>query len=398
MGVWFGGPTYYLISTVTGQKITTLVNGANEGYEIHMGATKIVTVANNTQTFTVTDPVIGSNAVLRADGTVNERTELAALGTSVPLFPPTSFPPLEPTENGYIGDSEFGCRDEYGNSEPCIFGIVRAQRAAAPKGKRPPKVPIGILLPKSQPKLPWSSPEKGPSIALAAAPDDPSGNGDEGKPCMIGGEKGTIIDGGCVLLGGNFEVKVDAGDPFEGLTAKSAFQDEPLPLLPRPRIPFVIPPDYAKQYAYRNYGARFNDCLKEKFGKAYGTIGVQTLANSAELNADYTGEELGIINRMRRATRGTKITPEYLKGAGYLAGISSSDGLFGTVYVAKQSYNGTRGNSTFTDVLDFIAATYFHELANRLAIKAKGDENAFGKKGKDPDSGWQVVEECMRKK
>ncbi len=92
-GEWWGEPFYYLYSSVTGQKITTVQLGLNAGQNVYLGGTKIAYYTNfedaNYRLFTVTDPVTGSWVRLESDGSVpsadSYRAELAGLGTSVPL-------------------------------------------------------------------------------------------------------------------------------------------------------------------------------------------------------------------------------------------------------------------------------------------------------------------------
>jgi len=126
-GTWVGHPVHYLVSSVTGQKINTMYDGENSEYYVYMGQTPIVRNVPDGETvhreFTVTDPVTGSTAPMAFDGTVSlhTRTELAALGTAIPLFePPRSLPPPSNYENGHVSDSEYGCVDPDTNDPmPC---------------------------------------------------------------------------------------------------------------------------------------------------------------------------------------------------------------------------------------------------------------------------------------
>jgi len=126
-GTWVGYPVHYLISSVTGQKINTMYDGENSEKHVYMGGTNIAREVPEGETvhrsFTTTDPVTGSTAEMGSDGTVSQsgRTELAALGTAIPLTePPRSLPPPSNYENGHVGDSEYGCVDPDTNDPmPC---------------------------------------------------------------------------------------------------------------------------------------------------------------------------------------------------------------------------------------------------------------------------------------
>jgi len=173
-GEWLGGATHYLVSSVTGQKITMVGDGENGGQSVFLGATKVAAYFESNQpNFTLTDPITGSTAPMGSDGTVHDhvRTELAAFGTAVPLYAPPSFPGGEVFEGtGNPGDSEWGCKDEFGDPEPCSFWNIyhHSNQVDAAKKRRIYKEPMGIVDPRRLPTLPYDENPRGPATGLAA--------------------------------------------------------------------------------------------------------------------------------------------------------------------------------------------------------------------------------------
>jgi len=116
-------PWRYLISSVTGQKVTDIVFGESLGNRVYLGNTIIHDNTWHGQFtaigFKVTDPVSGSTQELKPSGEIptptgpygnpHARIELAGLGTSVPTTQPPSFPEPDYGSGGFVGDAGFGC-------------------------------------------------------------------------------------------------------------------------------------------------------------------------------------------------------------------------------------------------------------------------------------------------
>ena len=119
----YDSPWYYIYSSVTGQKITDIINDYRVATHVYMGGSMIAEEYGDDNeedfaVFNLTDPVTGSVRKINPDGTIGpdnddggiypSRTEMAGLGTTVPLTAPQAYP-LPPRRGGYAGDAEMGC-------------------------------------------------------------------------------------------------------------------------------------------------------------------------------------------------------------------------------------------------------------------------------------------------
>lgn len=182
-GVWYDWDaqnSYNIYSSVTGQKITELTaTGEHAQTFVYMGGTKIARFDSHGVAFHVADPMTGSEQQT-ADGSFdpesNQRLELAALGTNVPVTDPPSMPPPDPSYSGYVGSPEQGgiFVDASDSPVPCYQQdfVIRE------KSKKKKIEPTGIVDPRSRPKLPFVDPGKGPEVAMAAS----YAAGDEPEP------------------------------------------------------------------------------------------------------------------------------------------------------------------------------------------------------------------------
>lgn len=280
---------YHLVSSVTGQKITDVQIGLNAGQAVYLGGTKIAFDTNyenaDYRTFTLTDPISGSTAPMGSDGTVylSSRTELGALGTSVPLFEPPAFPPMLDFENGYAGDSEYGCRDEFGDPEPCSFARISAHYDAVQlaKGRRLAKEALGLLNVRQLPQLPFHDIPRGPSTGLAASYADPSAF--EMPDIRIPEET----------------VTVNISDPFEGMSAEFGM---PSPLTAKEhakldkniiKIKKKLEKEKCKDFL-ESHGISRSDLL--------GQLDDQSLRFSGPRSTDITVEEAGLLGENARET------------------------------------------------------------------------------------------------
>src|ERR1043166_5588519 len=368
---------YYLYSSVTGQKITDLQLGDGSGFDstdyVYMGDTVIDESHDSQGSFKVTDPVTGSTQRMESDGSVSNdelsRTEMAGFDTSVPLPAPDSYPP-PPHHAGDPGDAEFGCITYWNGMEVKRRACTHAQLAGADD-------------------VDWNWQE---TIILTGQLWH-KGSRDGWRYPATPGHKPTWWYMGQATIEFSYATVSFSPNPFS-VRVQERDELSNLPLLPRPRIPYEIPIDYAKRYAYEKYGAIFNDCLRKVFKKAFEKVGEQTLANSPELRTDFTGEQLSARLKEAQANAHLEVTKDL-----YITGLNDPNyGSYGAVAVAQQNYNGTRGaRLPLAGVVRDIAMIYFHETANILSQRATQSEFTFGKKGYDADSGHQV-EECMTNK
>lgn len=112
-----------LFSSVTGQKITDIVEGQSSGNRVYLGDTVLHDNTWNGQFTTIgfksIDPVSGSSQELHPNGEIpnptgtsgvpNARVERAGLGMAVPTATPQSYPEPEYGGGGFVGHAESGC-------------------------------------------------------------------------------------------------------------------------------------------------------------------------------------------------------------------------------------------------------------------------------------------------
>jgi YD repeat-containing protein len=198
---WNPTPSYYIYSSVTGQKITDLDNtGASTQYHVYMGSSEIADVGgtDDNVNFHVNDPVTGSMrktnsaGVMSADDDVESRTEIAGMGTAVPPVNPTAFPKPRYQDGAWVGSPEHGCTDYESMPVSCSLAGYR-----------------GVPYPEPHPPHPSSSAfasgrSYGRDISLGGSTDR--------RKCP-----GIIVDGVC-HPGPTATVSVEAGpdDPSGG--------------------------------------------------------------------------------------------------------------------------------------------------------------------------------------
>lgn len=363
-GEWLGGATHYLVSSVTGQKITMVGDGENGGQSVFLGATKVAAYFESNQpNFTLTDPITGSTAPMGSDGTVHDhvRTELAAFGTAVPLYAPPSFPGGEVFEGtGNPGDSEWGCKDEFGDPEPCSFWNIyhHSNQVDAAKKRRIYKEPLGIVDSRRLPRLPYDETPRGPATGLAAGYLVASAFEVHGRE-----DPSPLITA---------DVTVNISDPFEGRSAESGFAGTNDSKLFRSAVRRV------REILARNPDGSLNDCAKF-FNKSAGAL--------KALDAFEAKAKVGTVGGPQNRTTGiqqktTKDRPmEQYDAAGnpFIAGKSSGKAayrVFGQITINTAGpfmsafANGNIGNYPDAGIRSRVLQV-LHELAH-VSLDSQG--------------------------
>jgi len=116
-GDWLTYNAYFIYSSATGQKITTLLStGALEKNHVYFGSNQIAEESGGVDFLRVTDPISGSSRDVDPDGAIfpgdeeSTRNEAGAMGMSIPHSEPSTMPEPTYSRGGNLGNSEAGCQ------------------------------------------------------------------------------------------------------------------------------------------------------------------------------------------------------------------------------------------------------------------------------------------------
>jgi hypothetical protein len=227
---WQSIPSYFLYSSVTGEKITDLDDtGAYLQTHIYMGHTDIARQDASNVRWKLTDPISGSTRETSPDGSLpsgdeeETRVELAGLGTYVPHIDTQGPPPPHVERGSWAGDPEYACtrrglrymwlacteaRQEAEWETALGISMSNAAAAAAAKKKTGP---LSMRVVSKEPKQPFAPPQNDPSSGLAFA---------AGGSSMFSNAAFRELDRPSI---GEFTVDVDASVPFEQVNAEFSF-------------------------------------------------------------------------------------------------------------------------------------------------------------------------------